>query len=210
MSRYKGAIGTVALLNQVSSYNVLLPDLNLPAVVPETLTLRQKQSLTGRLLLAQLLDLTSLPPIRCYPHGKPYFADRELPSFSIAHSGESVFVLLGQQPAVGCDIEKTRNRKQLCAVAKEYFSATEFNWLLRKPEAERVDAFFQLWTLREAIIKQKGDTVWDMKSFSVEPERLSLPDLHLWHHQHKDLHIACCGTTSFDDFELSLCDEIAG
>lgn len=210
MSIYKGALGTVALLNQASSYKALLPDLNLPVVTPETLTLRQKQSLTGRLLLAQLLDLTSLPPICCHLHGKPYFADRDLPAFSIAHSGESVVVLLGQQAAVGCDIEKARDRKQLCALAKAYFSETEFNWLLGKPEAERVNAFFQLWTLREAIIKQKGDTVWDMKSFSLDPESLCLPDLHLWHHQHADLHIACCGTAPFDDFVLSQCDEIPG
>ncbi|WP_051280083.1 4'-phosphopantetheinyl transferase family protein [Anaerovorax odorimutans] len=103
-------------------------------------------------------------------HGKPYFSNLKQYgseslkpiSFSISHSGNYWACIIGEIE-VGIDIEvvnnincksndilmKTRNYE---AIAKRFFTRNEYEFVKKYGS----DAFLEIWTRKEAYIKQKG------------------------------------------------------
>ncbi|QLI82209.1 4'-phosphopantetheinyl transferase superfamily protein [Chitinibacter fontanus] len=57
---------------------------------------------------------------------------------------------------VGVDIETIRPRKNLLAIAKNYFSAAEVQMLLSLPSPEQIKQFYMLWVAKEALLKAQG------------------------------------------------------
>lgn len=83
-------------------------------------------------------------------NGKPYFENG--PYFSISHSGNFA-VLAVSDNEIGCDIEKQTDRN--------FFELSRF--VFHKNETELItqsdnvkDAFFTLWTKKEAFLKYSG------------------------------------------------------
>lgn len=157
---------------------------------------RQQQFLTGRILLAELLfqtiGIAELPEIITSDNGRPSFSQPELPDFNISHSGDLIIVALAQHCQVGIDLEIKRPRKKLLDLAKYSFSELEFSWLSSFTEKKREQAFWQLWTIRESILKLSGKGVWQMKEIGVNPHNHQLlagfsPQLHCWSYQHDPL-----------------------
>jgi len=127
--------------------------------------------LAGRALLAELMFLLfnqpMLPEIIMSTSGKPVFTDPSLPYFNLSHSGDRLVVVISDFGPVGCDIEINRQRRGLTALAAEFFSPAENQWLKTHPSPQT--AFWQLWCLREALLKQRGEGIWAMPSIQHNP-----------------------------------------
>jgi len=115
-------------------------------------------SLGGELLLNRGLQ-ELYPDIKCPvtcsedEHGKPYLPDHPDIYFNISHSEEYAVCAISDVP-VGVDIE-------YCSaidldVAGSYFFSREYGYILEKPESDRIDAFYDLWTLKESYMKATG------------------------------------------------------
>ena len=135
---------------------------------------RRESFLAGRALLATLMrdhfGCARLPDIQPGANGKPAFCDPSLPHFSLSHSRQHLLVAICPSGEVGCDIETLRPRASMLALAHEVFSPAENQWLRAQGE-QPAAAFWQLWTLREACLKQQGGSVWQMASVSIDPLR---------------------------------------
>lgn len=143
-------------------------------------TQRRQQFLAGRSLLAAVMreffGCAQLPDIQLSANGKPMFSGASLPFFSLSHSRQHVLVALCSAGEIGCDIETLRPRASMLTLAHEIFSAAENDWLQAQGE-NRQAAFWQLWTLREAWLKQQGSSVWQMAEIGIDPltQRFSGP-----------------------------------
>ena len=90
-----------------------------------------------RLALARELGLHALPETAREPGGKPYFPARPELQFSLSHSHGGAVCALHSLP-VGVDIEKLRPAPRRLAQGMED------------------EAFFRLWTAKEATTKREG------------------------------------------------------
>ena len=133
-------------------------------------------------------------------NGKPYIPGGA--PFSISHSGKYVAVMVGEG---GIDIEQVKNvsagviRRPLSAAEMEFLSAQE----------DKTDAFFKLWTLKEAISKAMGtgfktppakiecaDTSGIRKSVDVDGKHMYLSVFDV-----DDYKLAVCSETEADGYE---------
>jgi 4'-phosphopantetheinyl transferase len=79
-------------------------------------------------------------------HGKPVLPGG--PGFSLTHAGDLVGVAVHPDGAVGLDVEQVRELGDLPAMAAHVCSPQE--------SAADADAFFALWTRKEALLKAVG------------------------------------------------------
>lgn len=133
---------------------------------------RLQSYLAGRALLALALDRwygqPSLPPLQLGEHGRPAFVDPSLPDFSLSHSGEALLLLLGAGP-LGADIEQHRPRRNLPRLMAAVLGEAEREWLAAQDEASQLASFYQLWTLREAIVKASGRGIAGFSRLAINP-----------------------------------------
>ncbi len=116
----------------------------------------------------------------CSPAGKP--AIPQFPDFhyNLSHSGDWVVIAWGNSP-VGIDVQQSANRK-LDDLARRYFAPEEQQYLFSKEsEAERIEAFFQIFTAKESYVKYLGTGI--TKDFSrfqtLNPEMLGVSLQHI-------------------------------
>lgn len=90
------------------------------------------------------------------PHGKPELAEAgSTPEFNTSHSGMLVMLAFAWH-RIGVDVEAIRPVDDLEALARRTLSDAEFAWWASLAESERSDAFFTLWTAKEALSKALG------------------------------------------------------
>lgn len=88
--------------------------------------------------------------------GKPELEEAEGSSFSLSHSGPLALLALTRGGRVGVDVEALRPRKDLEGVARRTFSPSEVDVLLLRPHPLRLEAFYGIWTRKEALAKGLG------------------------------------------------------
>ena len=124
-------------------------------------TERQRQFLLGRMLLrVAIKDLTGVPASAICMIERPGAGPQlqlpggiQAPYFSLSHSREWIGCAVSTDVALGLDIEAVDPRRDLTALSETAFSPEEHSWLLGRTDAERTTAFYQLWTLKEALFK---------------------------------------------------------
>lgn len=84
-------------------------------------------------------------------YGKPFLPDGRF--FNISHSGDYVLFALSKSE-VGCDIEQLRYVNAV-KMGRTVFTDEEMNLLLA--DSDRLDAFFNLWTKKESLLKCIGE-----------------------------------------------------
>ncbi|MCE5233848.1 MAG: 4'-phosphopantetheinyl transferase superfamily protein [Mizugakiibacter sp.] len=90
-------------------------------------------------------------------HGKPSLAPPHARlAFSWSHSGDYALAALGRDAALGVDVEHVQTRPRLLELAERYFAAEEAAALRGLAGAARTEAFFTLWTAKEAVLKALG------------------------------------------------------
>jgi 4'-phosphopantetheinyl transferase len=90
------------------------------------------------------------------PHGKPAIAAGQPQlSFSLTHTrGLSACAIAVRD--VGVDAEGITRPAEYLDLARRFFAPQEADWIERLPEDWRAEAFFAVWTLKEAYIKARG------------------------------------------------------
>lgn len=122
------------------------------------------RSLYGKLILKNILRLDKVQ-LKYNKWGKPELTNSET-YFNISHSGEWVVVGIAANP-IGVDIQKVDEID--LSIAKSCFSKSENKYIFSLHPYERKDAFFKLWTLKEAFIKAKGIGLYmPLNSFTIE------------------------------------------
>ncbi|EAA9929162.1 4'-phosphopantetheinyl transferase AcpT [Salmonella enterica] len=138
----------------------------------------------GRVPLAHALFPSPLPELTIRQNGKPSFAGELGLWFNLSHSGDDIALAISDEGEVGCDIEVIRPRKNWRNVAVAVFSVAERQQLADTPEPEQLSAFWQIWTRKEAMLKQAAGQVWQMaKVDSAAPRHAvhqQLVDDRLW------------------------------
>ncbi|MGE5422654.1 MAG: 4'-phosphopantetheinyl transferase family protein [Ignavibacteriales bacterium] len=92
-------------------------------------------------------------------YGKPALASGEGFEFNLSHAGDWVVCVIDDAP-VGIDVQ--RIEKTDMDIARFYFSREEYRNLMDKPDADKTNYFYDLWTLKESFVKFTG------KGFSQE------------------------------------------
>jgi len=77
--------------------------------------------------------------------------------FNQSHSGEYALVAVAQCGEVGVDLECDRQLPDLEEMADRSFSAAERVVFHALPANDRLEAFFNCWTRKEAFLKALGD-----------------------------------------------------
>lgn len=165
---------------------------------------RRQSWLAGRVMLAAHCPQDSLQALTYNQQGKPAFTRPGAPYFNIAHSGDEIVLAIDPVAPVGVDIEIMRPRNAWRRIAQNYFGAAELQRLLALPEARQLPAFWHSWTLREAVLKQRGGSVWEMATLDVSPPALEAQRLHTGWHRHATRLIAVCAAHPFELNLLSM------
>ena len=88
-------------------------------------------------------------------NGKPALSGREL-FFNVSHSGGLAVYAMTRRGEVGIDVEQLRPRAALLDMADRFFAPAEA-WAIRSlPPDRREEAFFHVWTRKEAFLKAMG------------------------------------------------------
>ncbi len=111
--------------------------------------------------------------------GKPRVAASDASarlSFNLSHTRGCVAVAVALDREVGVDVERMAPDRADEAVARQLFAPAEFAAYHDEPEAQRAEAFFDFWTLKEAYIKAVGlGVALPLKDFAFtrDPLRIS-------------------------------------
>lgn len=130
----------------------------------------------------------------CYPAANARGPEKLY--FNLTHSRGAVALAVSNGREVGIDIEQRGRLVEFLPLAERFFSASEANYLKELPAEKLGEAFFAVWTLKEAFVKGIGRGLsfpLDAFCFDLEGDRFLRfrpladdvsPD---WHFQQFDL-----------------------
>lgn len=99
-------------------------------------------------------------------YGKPCIKGKEDFHFNISHSGDWI-VCTVDSASVGIDVEQIRPIN--LEIANRFFSKEEYNDLLNVSKENRLEYFYDLWTLKESYIKICGKGLsMPLDSFTIK------------------------------------------
>ncbi|WP_241687865.1 4'-phosphopantetheinyl transferase superfamily protein [Janthinobacterium sp. 17J80-10] len=113
-------------------------------------------------------------------NGKPHLAGQFSASplhFNLSHTGGMVACIVTHSRTCGIDVERIRPLPEMAGMARTVFSAAEIAWLESQEDATRSQAFFTLWTLKEAYIKATGlGMSAPLQKITLDPATLRVED----------------------------------
>jgi 4'-phosphopantetheinyl transferase len=93
------------------------------------------------------------------PHGKPAVATDsrdKLLQFNLSHSNDQALYIFGWDHSVGIDLEYICPMQDADDFAAQFYSARETALINSLSDDQKWDAFFKLWTCKEAFLKANG------------------------------------------------------
>ncbi|MDR1057525.1 MAG: 4'-phosphopantetheinyl transferase superfamily protein [Coxiellaceae bacterium] len=122
-----------------------------------------------RTLLAKYLNLQPQEIIfRQNQYGKLYLESSPL-QFNLSHSHEIALFIFALNTPVGIDVEFMRVDYNFTDIAQRFFSKVESEKLFALPKDKQLQAFFNCWVRKEAVIKAQGVGMFkELDKFSVE------------------------------------------
>ena len=106
-------------------------------------------------------------------HGKPFaMVDGAWASvcFNVSHSMEHGLIAFAPEGRLGIDVEERVPRSDLDALISAVLTPDEQAELAAKGQAHKTHSFFDLWTIKEALVKALGTGfTLDVSSFEVPP-----------------------------------------
>ena len=116
-------------------------------------------------ILQQHFDIPKLPDIAYLEHGKPYFIHHPEIAFNITHTDKTMAIIVANVAPVGIDIETIKIRKNFQGLEERVLHAEEQNWLKQQPNY--LEAFFTLWSSKEAYLKATGTGLSGLSSLEL-------------------------------------------
>ena len=89
--------------------------------------------------------------------GKPALVDAPELEFNLSHAQDLALYAVSRGRALGVDLERVRPEIRHERIASRFLSAREQADLADLPAAERLWAFYDCWTRKEAYLKARGD-----------------------------------------------------
>jgi 4'-phosphopantetheinyl transferase len=92
-------------------------------------------------------------------YGKPFLAPEfssYLLNFNLSHSGSMALYAMTRNKEIGVDVERVRSNFEYEEIAERFFSANEVAILRTIPAEQKLEAFYNCWTRKEAYIKAHG------------------------------------------------------
>jgi 4'-phosphopantetheinyl transferase len=110
--------------------------------------------------------------------GKPVLCNGDAPvSFSLSHTHGMVACAITDRASVGVDVECLDRDVNADGIAARFFAASEAAHLARLDESARHARFFDLWTLKEALVKGLGAGIavsLDRLAFTIRPDGVTV------------------------------------
>jgi 4'-phosphopantetheinyl transferase len=101
-------------------------------------------------------------------NGKPRLVDATDLRFNVSHAEDTALYAIASGVEVGIDIEATMRNVDVDGVARHAFSANECEGLAALAPDARREAFFRIWTRKEAYVKARGEGLsYPTRSFTV-------------------------------------------
>jgi len=130
----------------------------------------RRRFIAGRGILRKILssyrEISPSPLHFCYSsRGKPYLGEEEgRPPFhfNVAHSEDLILIAVTRACVLGIDVERVRPIPERESIVMQYFSSREAAALTALPKQQRLRAFYQLWTCKEACLKATGGGLSDL------------------------------------------------
>lgn len=107
-------------------------------------------------LLCAYAGLACAPPIERGAQGKPFAPTLPDLHFNLSHAGTDVLLAFARVEPLGVDLERIDRRVALEAIAERHFASAEAAALAGLAPARRREAFLDLWTRKEAVLKAVG------------------------------------------------------
>jgi 4'-phosphopantetheinyl transferase len=126
----------------------------------------------SRILLRSVLSVyTEIPADKIEfeygNNGKPNLAvhqNKKNIHFNLSHSDGYFACVIRLDDEVGVDIENASAKsKQIYSITKSFFLESEASHINSKTAAEASDLFYKYWTIKEAYIKAKGNSILQLK-----------------------------------------------
>lgn len=89
--------------------------------------------------------------------GKPIVREDPPLYFNVSHSGDLFACAITRAGEVGIDVEQHRPIDDFEDIARRFFSAPEVEALTQVQRSDRLAAFYQCWTRKEAFLKATGE-----------------------------------------------------
>ena len=117
-----------------------------------------ERSLLGDVLVRKLIKdklgvANHLIKFSANEYGKPFLENAPHFHYNLSHSGKYIACAISDVP-VGIDVEELKPINM--RIAERFFSSGEVEYILSKPGKEQKEAFYSIWTMKEAYIKYKG------------------------------------------------------
>ena len=106
-------------------------------------------------------------------HGKPFakVTGRSVETaFNVSHSGQHGLIALSGHDALGIDVEERVAQRDLEGIGSLVYGPEERRLLEIAAGREKVQLFYRLWSMKEALIKALGT------GFSLNPSRFEVPE----------------------------------
>jgi 4'-phosphopantetheinyl transferase len=124
----------------------------------------RRRYIAARAALREILgSYLRTPPsslsIACSGSGKPFLENQPQVHplhFNVSHAGDLALVAVSCGLQVGIDIERFRELKAANDILRDFFGPPEQALVQSHPQAEQAEAFFRVWTRREAAAKAVG------------------------------------------------------
>ena len=131
----------------------------------------------GRILGASVIRF------RANAHGKPELdlAFEHDIHFNLSHTSGMVVCAICRGHPIGVDVEAMDRSVDIETLAGQYFAAPEHEMIVAAPLQQRMEIFFRLWTLKEAMAKAVGTGLAvSLKEFAFTLDPLTLKMEPAW------------------------------
>ena len=105
-------------------------------------------------------------------HGKPFAkvdGKRATAGFNISHSGRHGSIALADNDWLGVDVEERVPRQDFDGIGSLVYSPAEQQLLAGACGSQKMDLFYRMWSMKEALIKALGS------GFSLNPSGFEVP-----------------------------------
>lgn len=137
----------------------------------------ERRAAGERVLHKMIKEITGNRTVKLgrHPSGKPFIAYPEGLCYNISHSGQLGICALSTHE-IGIDLERFKTSRDIAGISEKWFSGPEVKDL--KKSDYDPEHFFLMWTRKEAWLKERGYSVWKIKT--TPPMHQRYPSVKSW------------------------------